>query len=241
MSQNQNVSPMIRALQQAHDIHESYSHLRQKPLYSTIDLKGYADPSGFVSRQKISFFQAKQNTPGQGFPLNTTLHPGLTNFSGSPSTMPNDETYISKALGVQFLLRPNAQTPRHALQHLTAGTTSLDYRRGDSTAHGIGPLELWPAGRYGLSDRSIAVLGAAPAGGAVSVFSTPQNGDSGMRVFEDGSEIVFLPGSSIEVNLHIHEGFYLTDDGLPATNPNDVRSCLVRLLLDGFSLSRVAA
>lgn len=232
---------MVRALQKAHNIHESYSHMRQKPLYSTIELRGYADATGFVSRQKISFFQAKQNTPGQGFPTNMPLHLGLTNFAGSPSTMPNDESYLAKALGVQFLMLPESQTPRHALQHLTNGTTSLDYRRGDSTAHGIGPIELWPAGRFGVSDRAIAVLGTAPAGGAVSVFGNPQNGDSHMRIFEEGSEISFLPGSSIEVNLHIHEGFYLTDDGLPAQSPNDVRSCRLRLLLDGYSLSRVAA
>lgn len=233
------LNPMIEYLQKATGISDTFAFARQKFLYSTLNLKGYADSTtGLVSRQKLSFFQAKANTPGQGYVQ--SLHHGLTNFAGSPGTMPNDETYVARALGVRIIQRPG-QTPRSAAQHLTNGSTSLDVRRGDSTAHALGPIELWPCGRYGYHSSAVAALGAAPANGAVTLFEFGQNGDSGMRILDQGSELAFLPGGTIEVNLHIHEPFYLTDDGEAATSAADIRDFELMLLFDGYSLGKVAS
>lgn len=231
-------NPMIEQLKQAHDIDTRYSHARQQLLFSTINLRGYANKTtGRVAPSRVSWFQAKENTVGQGF--DTPLHHGLTNFSGSPSTMPANQLYVALAAGVRFVTRPSLITPRGVLQEMTGGKCSIDVRRGDSTAYCLGALEHLPCGRFGYSSRSVAAIGNPPVNGDMSLVDFPQNGDAGLKMFPAGSELVFKQGGLIEVILNIHEEFYLTDDGLAANNPADIRDCLVQFVFDGYTLSSV--
>lgn len=233
------MSSMLEQLQKAHDIDSRYMHARQQFLFSSVALRDFADAEGVLSPQKISFFQAKENTSGQGF--KGALHRGLTNFSGAPSTMPQDQLFVAKAFGIRILNRRADKTPRTLIHDLTHGTCSIEVRRGDSTAYNLGPLEFWPCGRFGNTSKSVAAIGAPPGGGNVTLIDYPQNGDAGLRVFEDGSELVFKQGSLIEVSLGIHDQLILTDDGEKANNPNDIRECVIQAIFDGFTLSAVSA
>ena len=233
------MNAMIEQLRAASAIDSRYSHARQKFLFSTASLKGYADPTtGYVGPQRISFFQNKVNTPGQGF--SKPVHDALTNFQGAANTMPNGELYVAKAFGVRIIARQTHATPRNVIDHLLSATTSIDVRRGDSTAHNLGAIEHWPCGRFGASTRAIAALGASPSDGAVTVFDYPTNGDAGLRIFEDGSEIIFKGGDLVDPGLNIREGFYLTDNGQAASSPSDIRELYIQFLFDGFNLSQVA-
>lgn len=232
------MSAMLEQLKKAHDIDSRYMHARQQTLYSSIRLGAYADQFGRVDSQRISFFQSKENTVGQGFV--TPLHRGLTNFQGAPSTMPIDQLYVAKAFGIRLVSRRAAQTPRAILKDLTDGTCSIDVRRGDNTSYNLGALEHWPCGRFGLSSRAVTGVGLPPANGELSLIDYPTNGDAGMRVFEDGSELVFKQGSLIEVTLNIHETLWLTDDGGPNTDPDLKRDLIIQAVFDGYSLSQVS-
>lgn len=233
------MNQMIEQITRAHNLESSYSHARQKPLFSTVSFKGHADPTtGYVAPQRINFFAAKTNTVGQGFA--TALHDGLTNFNGSANTMPNQELYVAKYMGIRIVTRLAHATPRQAMAHLLGATASVDVRRGDSTNHNLGAPEFWPCGAVGLSNRSVAALGAPPAGGAMTLIDNPTNGAVDLKMFDDGSELVFRGGDLIDVGLNIREGFYLTDDGLAATAPSAIREMLVQVIFEGWSLSAVA-
>lgn len=230
---------MIEQIRRAHNIEPSYSHARQKPLYSTLSLKGHADPvTGFVAPQRLNWFASKVNTVGQGFSV--PLHDGLTNFNGAANTMPSQELYVAKYFGLRLIARQAHRSPRQAIDHILSATCSLDIRRGDSTAHNLGAPEHWPCGALGASSRAIAALGAAPVGGAVTVYDFPTNGVTDLKQLDDGSEIVFRGGDLIDVGLNVREGFYLTQDGLPAQSPGDICELYLQCLFEGWNLSFVA-
>lgn len=230
-------NPMIEALRAAHNIDTRYQHARQEFLFSSIRLGGYADQFGRVSQQAISLFQTRQNSVGQGF--ETAMHRGVTNFSGGQSTMPTDKLYVAKAFGIRLIARRNMKTSRAFMKDFLDGVTSISVRRGDNTNYDFGPVEFWPSGRYGLSSRSVAAVGMPPANGDLTLVDYAQNGDSGMRVFEPGSELVFKPGATIDVALNIHEELWLTPDGGPNTDPSIKGDIIVQAIFDGYSLSSV--
>lgn len=238
-NQNQMIQQLTR------ETNTRYAHARAQPLYSTISLAGFANADGTINPQRLSFFQAKENSVGQGFG-NKTLHRGLTNFTGAPGTMPTDQKYVAMAAGVRFLTPPGIVVPRQVLLALTNGTASISVRRGDSTSYSLGALEHLPSGRFGLTSRSVAALGEAPANGDMTLIDYPTNGDAGLKLFPAGSELHFERGQMIEVNLEIHETLTLTDTGEPIDMqlPEEdrkalLRDCYIQMIFDGFSLSGV--
>lgn len=233
-----NNNQMVTQIGNTKNMRAQFSHMRSQPLYSTINLRGRVDGNGVVQPQKISWFETKVNGRGQGFD-DRMLHRGLTNFTGSGNRVPSGFRYVALAAGVRFLTPPDIVTPRHVIQKLCSGSTSIEVRLGDSTAYNLGALEFLPAGRFGYSSRSVAVLGEAPQNGDMTLIDYPQNGDSGLKVFPAGSEMRFNPNSLIEVNLEIHEAIVLTDDGQPSSDPNDHRDCWIQFIFDGYSQDNV--
>lgn len=211
-------------------------HLRQRYLFSTYSLRSVADATGRVPRGALSFFSAKKNTAGQGF---SSLHGGLTNFTGSPNVMPPGLLYMAKAFGVRVIAPTYASTPRHAISHLLSGTTNIRVIKGDSTYDDLGPMELWPAGIYGPTSRAVAAVAQPPANGALTLIDYPNNGERGLRAISDGSEFVFKPGGQINITLELEEEFFLTDDGQPAAQPEQVRDLWVQTIFDGFTSEQV--
>ena len=209
---------------------------RQKWLYSAWRLAALADSAGRVRPQVITFFRGKEDSREQGFSVgDLRLHGGLTNFSGSANQMPATESYIAKAFGVRFVTRPGMSAPRSTMHHLLNGSTRILIKKGDAVTEQFGPIELWPAGRFGLQSRSVAAIASPPAGGALTLVDYPQNGDAGLRVLEPGTELIFPAQGTINIGIEFLEEFYLTDNGEPASESNPVRDLWLQVLMDGFS------
>lgn len=223
-------------------------------IYGSVDLGAFVDSTGLLNLQaeELRLLSTQVGGPGAGLGFGGNLTLAETNMT-QPGTIDSKRAVIVRGYGVVidgFPVYDDASVLLGwnplVLQRLSQSFV-LRMVLGTRNSYVAGPLDIMPAGQFGVKGSGSSVAGCCDNEDGFSggyMLSNARVPGEMMRFSTAESLVAVGPNGSLQMNITQHRPVYLTTDGLPwidgESENHKIKSAKLRVVLPVFDIAGMA-